>query len=117
MLKTTRHLQFDKATQRLIFERDKMCIFCQKGYHMEEYNPNKLDFVIHDVAHFIPKSKLGLGIPENGIWSCRYHHHLMDNGNKNYRKEMLKIVEEYLKSIYPNWNKEDLVYKKWSNYE
>ena len=55
----------------------------------------------------------GLGIEQNGVWGCRYHHHMLDNGKGGYRKEMLKIMEIYLKSIYPNWDKKDLVYKKW----
>lgn len=113
MARYTKLLQFDKETQRLIYERDRMCLFCKVGYHVEEFNPNKLDFIVHDVAHFIPKSKLGLGIEENGVWCCRYHHHLLDNGNKGLRKEMLLIIENYLKSIYPNWNKDKLVYRKW----
>lgn len=108
----TKLLQFDKATQRLIYERDRMCLFCKLEYHMEGFNPNKMDCIIHDVMHFIPKSKLGLGIPENGVWGCRYHHHMLDNGKGGYRKEMLKIMANYLKSLYPNWNKEALVYRK-----
>jgi hypothetical protein len=56
---------------------------------------------------------MGLGIEENGVCGCRYHHSLLDNGNKGLRQEMLSIMEEYLKSKYPDWDKDDLVYKKW----
>lgn len=113
MPKYTKLLQFDKETQRIIYERDRECLFCKLNYHMEEFNPNSLDCIIHDVMHYIPKSKLGLGIPENGVWGCRYHHHMLDNGKGGHRKEMLKIMSDYLKSIYSNWNEKDLVYRKW----
>ena len=110
----TKLLQFDKDTIKRIQQRDNYsCLFCRIGYHCEEFNPNSLDFIVHDIMHFVPKSKLGLGIEENGVEGCRYHHSLLDNGNKNLRKEMLSIMEEHLKSLYPNWNKENLVYKKW----
>ncbi len=111
-MKYTRLLQFDKKTQHQIYERDRICIFCKISYRMENYNPNKLECIIHDVAHYIPKSKLGLGILENGVWCCRYHHHMLDNGKGGHRTEMLKIIADYLKSIYPDWDKDKLVYKK-----
>ena len=114
MPKYTKQLQFDKDTIKRIQQRDNYsCLFCRIGYHCEEFNPNSLDFIVHDIMHYIPKSKLGLGIEENGVEGCRYHHSLLDNGNKNLRKEMLSIMEEHLKSFYPNWNKENLIYKKW----
>lgn len=112
----TKLLQFNKDTIRTIQQRDNYsCLFCRIGYHCEEFDPNKMDFIVHDIMHFIPKSKLGLGIEENGVEGCRYHHHLLDNGNQNLRKEMLSIMENYLKSLYPNWDKSKLVYKKWGS--
>lgn len=114
MVGYTKLLRFDKNTIKKIQIRDDYtCLFCKLGYHMEKYNPNSLDFIVHDIAHFIPKSKMGLGIEENGIECCRYHHHLMDNGNKGLRYEMLKITENYLKSKYSEWNKSNLVYRKY----
>ena len=70
-----------------------------------------------DQAHYVNKSRMGLGIAENGVCACRYHHHLLDNGGRGLRDEMLSMMEEHLKAIYPHWNKKDLVYRKWSNYE
>lgn len=114
MTKYTKKLQFDKDTIKRIQQRDNYsCLFCKIGYHCEKNNPNSLEYVIHDIMHFIPKSKLGLGIEENGVEGCRYHHMLLDNGNQNLKKEMLLIMEKYLQSIYTNWSKEDLIYKKW----
>ena len=111
----TKLLEFKKEVRKEIIERDKMCIFCQMGYRMEGFNPNKMDCITHDIAHFIPRSKLGLGIVQNGAFACRYHHHMLDNSK--YRNDMLPIFEEYLKKQYPNWDKSKLKYSKWSHYE
>ena len=66
-----------------------------------------------DIMHFVPKSQMGLGIEENGALGCRYHHSQLDNGKDGLRKEMLGRFEAYLRGIYPDWNKEKLVYKKY----
>jgi predicted restriction endonuclease len=115
MASYTKLLQFDKATREKIVERDNYsCLFCKSGYHIENMNLSNLEFNIFDIMHFIPKSKLGLGIEQNGVLGCRAHHHLLDNGNKGLRSEMLLIMEEYLKQCYEDWDKSKLVYKKWS---
>ena len=67
---------------------------------------------ILDCMHIVNKSQGGLGIEENGVTGCRYHHSLLDNGNKGFREAMLAYIESYMKSIYPEWDKEKLVYKK-----
>ena len=36
--------------------------------------------------HIVNKSQGGLGIEQNGVLGCRYHHGLLDNGNKGLRK-------------------------------
>lgn len=114
MPKYTKLLQFDKKTREAIFERDNYtCIFCKIGYHIQGKNLSLLEFNVFDPMHFIPKSSLGLGVVENGACGCRYHHSLLDNGNKGLREEMLSIFEDYLKSIYPYWEKEKLIYRKW----
>lgn len=109
MPKYTKRLQFDRKTKEAIIGRDRGCIFCQRNYHMADnasYGPK-------DIMHYIPKSSLGLGIEENGALGCRYHHSLMDNGNKGLRKEMLGIMRNHLKSHYPEWNEEMLRYRKY----
>lgn len=112
MPKYTKYLQFDNQTIKTIAERDNYtCIFCAIGYHME--NKDDMGYKIYDIMHYIPKSHLGLGVEQNGAYGCRYHHHLLDNGNKGLRDEMLGIFEEYLKSKYENWDKDKLVYKKY----
>ena len=117
MASYTKLLQFDTATKKKIYQRDGGCIFCQMNYNMHPKFPNVIDCLILDPMHFIPKSKMGLGIEENGVCGCRWHHSLLDNGNKGLRPEMLEIMEAHLKSIYPGWNKKNLTYRKWSYLE
>lgn len=110
--KYTRKLQFDTKTKKKIHTRDHgECIFCVKGYHMECTSGMLLE--IKDIMHFIPRSRMGLGIEQNGAVGCRYHHNLLDNGNKGLRQEMLGMFETYLKSHYPDWDKDKLVYRKY----
>lgn len=111
MHKRTKLLQFDKKTALKISERDQGCIFCKAGYHMK--SKFQFDYQIQDIMHIVNKSQGGLGIEQNGVLGCRYHHSLHDDGNKGLRAEMDKIIEEYMSDIYPGWNKEELVYKKW----
>lgn len=108
--KRTKALRFPPIAAQRITERDNGCIFCQAGYDM----PLKDDFGLHilDIMHIVPKSQGGLGVEQNGVCGCRYHHQLMDNGNKGLRQEMLWMIEEYMRGLYPGWNRESLYYKK-----
>ena len=112
MSKHTKLLQFDKKTALKIAQRDKECLFCKMAYHM--HSTTQLAYQIQDIMHFVNKSDGGLGIEQNGVLGCRYHHSLLDNGNKGLRQEMLEIMERHLKSIYKDWTREALVYKKYS---
>lgn len=115
MHKRTKYLKYDKETAMKVIERQEHeCLFCKMGYHIEKQNLSNLEFNVYDIAHFINRSQGGLGVEENLVLLCRFHHHHLDNSNKGLRKEMLMIMEEYLKQCYPEWNKEKLVYKKWS---
>lgn len=104
--------QFDITEQENIWYRDGgECIFCKIGYHMENKDP--MQYQIKDIMHYINKSQGGLGIPQNGAVGCRYHHGLLDNGNRGLRAEMLEIFKEHLMQQYPDWNEEELIYDKW----
>ena len=85
-------------TKYEVWERDNhRCIFCGSTQAM----PN---------AHYIPRSKGGLGVPQNVVTACNECHFKMDNSK--YRKEYLSKTREYLKSHYPGWYEEDLIYAK-----
>ena len=109
----TKLLQFDKDTALDIAYRDKKCFFCKHHYHME--SKSEFDYQIQDIMHVVNKSKLGLGVHENGVLGCRYHHHILDNGNKGLREEMINMLKEYMSSLYPGWTEESVTYSKWSN--
>lgn len=113
MKKSTRAREFPQDVRVKIIQRDNgQCIFCKINYHMQ--STTQMGYDKKDIMHYIPRSRGGLGIEENGAVGCRYHHGLLDNGNKGLHGEMQKIFREYLKDYYPNWNEEDLIYKKYN---
>ena len=111
MPKYTNLLQFNKKTALKIIERDNGCYFCRMEYHM--FPADRMDYHFGDIMHIVPKSSLGLGIEENGVYGCRYHHSLMDNGNMGLRKEMITMLESYIQDLYPGWTRESVIYKKY----
>lgn len=87
-----------KVKQR-VWERDgERCIICGSHYAM----PN---------SHFIRRSQGGLGIEENIVTMCQQCHREYDQGSN--RRAIEAQTEKYLKSIYPDWDREKLIYKKW----
>ena len=112
MQKRARKAEFTAKTRRIIEVRDNGCIFCQMHYHMEK--AFEMDLSVFSIMHFIPRSAGGLGIEQNGAVGCQYHHDMLDNGNGGHREEMLELFEEYLSSIYDDWDKAKLKYNKWS---
>ena len=105
--KRSKACDFSPKVRKVIRERDNGCFFCRIGYHLEL--ANHLDM---QVMHFVSRAHGGLGIEQNGALGCAGHHDELDNGNKGLRSEMLGMMEEYLKGIYPDWSKEDLIYQK-----
>ena len=101
--KTTIATSIDKKIKLIVWERDKhRCIFCDKPVEWNLAN-----------SHFIKRSHLGLGIEENIFTACPTCHHEFDDTPK--RECMLPIARKYLKSKYPYWNEDMLIYKKWGN--
>ena len=90
-----------------VFARDKgKCVVCGNNYNVM---PN---------AHYIPRSKGGLGIEQNVVTLCTEMtlnkcHRKFDFGTKEERQKIGEKIKKYLKSKYHNWNEEDLIYKKW----
>lgn len=111
MNRRTKALQFDAKTRRKILDRDHGCIFCQIGFHM--YSTSEFQYRQLDIMHIVNRSQGGLGIEQNGVTGCRYHHQLLDNGAKGLRPDMLAYIEKYMSRIYPGWDPKELVYKKY----
>ncbi len=68
-------------------------------------------------AHYISRANSGRGIEENIVTLCTNFsenkcHYYYDFGTRAQREEIGKQIEEYLKGIYPNWDKEKLVYRR-----
>lgn len=91
-----------KKVKEIVWERDgQRCIIC--GNH--QAMPN---------SHFIRRSQGGLGIEENIVTMCMRCHSMYDQYID--RTAMENFVENYLRSKYPNWDKEKLIYKKENYY-
>ena len=101
MNKRSKACDIPQAVKKAVWKRDKKrCIYCGNCEAM----PN---------AHYIPRSKGGLGIEKNIVTLCRNCHYNFDQTDlRPYYKE---FIQEYLKSCYKDWKKEDLVYTKWTN--
>lgn len=88
-----------------VWDRDKgKCVICGSRIAM----PN---------AHFISRAQGGLGIEENIITLCTNFsenkcHYKYDFGSGKEREEIGNEIESYLKSKYPEWNKENLIYRR-----
>ena len=88
-----------KKVKDRVWERDGgKCIICGSRYAM----PN---------SHYIRRSKGGKGIEENVVTMCQRCHMMYDQGID--WESIASYTEKYLRSKYPDWNPEKLVYKKW----
>lgn len=96
MHKQTKATNISKEVKQRVYERDNgCCIICGRAGLPE--------------AHFIRRSRGGLGIEENIITLCRACHQEFDNGNKQYEE----LIRSYLQWNYPEWDETKLIYKKY----
>lgn len=95
-----------QVTKLEVWERDNgRCVICGNMYNVM---PN---------AHYIPRSKGGLGIPQNIVTLCtelteNKCHRRYDFGSREEREELGGKIREYLQSKYPDWDEEKLYYRK-----
>lgn len=109
--KQARAHEFSQKARVEIINRDNgRCLFCDRAYHMEQ--ATWFGCEVKSIMHYIPRAQGGLGIAQNGVLGCEYHHEMMDNGNKGLRAEMLEIIKNYLSGNYKGWNEEKLIYHK-----
>lgn len=95
--KRSKACEIPMSVKRRVAERDGFrCIFCgQRG---------------DPVAHYIPRSRGGLGIEENVITACWKCHLLMDSSTE--RKEYMEKAKEHLDMFYPGFPDEKRIYRK-----
>lgn len=62
------------------------------------------------VAHYISRARMGMGIPQNLALLCHVCHWAYDQSYLH--NGLKKIFADYLKERYEGWNEEDLVYRK-----
>lgn len=109
--KLTRHLEFTAKARKAIHKRDQeTCVFCAAGYEPPE-DPAYCRTALQ-IMHIVPHSQLGMGVEQNGALGCVWHHQMMDNGNRQNREEMLAMLEERMRRMYPEWSREAVTYKK-----
>jgi 5-methylcytosine-specific restriction endonuclease McrA len=100
--KRTKATDISQKVREEVERRDNhCCIFCG--------SPNA-----RGEGHYIRRSQGGLGIPQNLVTVCRNCHREFDEGQ--YKEVFKEKAKEYLRSFYPDWNEEDLVYHKYQEF-
>lgn len=103
--KRAKALAISPEVKEKVWWRDsRRCIICGR------YG----DFVFPD-AHFIPRSKGGLGIEQNIVTLCRECHDQFDHGDRITREYLKAKIRDYLQCCYPDWdygNEDKLKYYK-----
>lgn len=103
--KRAKACDISKKVKDAVWERDgHRCIICGSNIAM----PN---------AHYIPRSKGGLGIEKNIVTLCTNMspencHYKYDFGSKEEKEEIGGKIRNYLKGQYLDWNEEELVYNR-----
>ena len=87
-----------KVRNEVLGRDNCQCIICGEKHNLQ-------------IAHYVSRARLGLGIPQNLATMCLSCHFQYDNGK--YHKEIKEAFREYLKAHYDNWNEQELTYKKW----
>ncbi len=98
--KSTKATDIPMKVKKIVWERDNhRCIYCHTPVPLSCAN-----------SHYIKRSQLGLGIPENIVCACSRCHNKYDFGINI--QNMINYTRKYLKSKYDGWNEEILKYKK-----
>lgn len=97
--KRAKALDISPAVRGAVYERDEgLCVYCKMPGNPE--------------AHFIPRSRGGLGIEQNILTLCRDCHNKYDFGRRLEREGMREYFRAYLEIKYPDWDESKLTYKK-----
>lgn len=99
MLKMTNMTRIPPKVKEAVAARDReTCVLCgRQGF------PN---------AHVVRRSQGGMGIEQNIVCLCYYCHREFDEGRPEARQHAYVQIVSHLKGFYPDWNREDMIYKK-----
>lgn len=97
--KRAKALAISPATKRAVYERDGGICVCCGAPGLPE-------------AHYIARSRGGLGIEENILTLCRKCHDRYDRGAMRDRERMAEYFRSYLTGKYRGWNEAALIYRK-----
>jgi 5-methylcytosine-specific restriction endonuclease McrA len=99
MSKISKACDISPKVRQEVLERDNYsCIVCGINNNLQ-------------IAHYISRARLGLGIPQNLGVMCAKCHFDYDNGK--FHNEIKNLFEEHLSAQYEGWNDKDLIYKKY----
>lgn len=99
MSKSSKACDISTSVRKEVIDRDGgVCIICGSTQGIQ-------------IAHYISRARLGLGIPQNLACMCIFCHGEMDNGK--YHKEYQNIFKGHLQAKYDDWDESKLTYKKW----
>lgn len=98
MSKRTKALAIPREVKDRVWARDGgRCIYCGS-------------FLAAPVAHYIARSHGGLGIEENILTLCDACHRRYDQSTD--RRSMREYFREYLQEHYPEWDEDELIYRR-----
>lgn len=103
--KRAKALAITRTVKETVMERDGGCVWCR-------LTGIRTGLPAYPEAHYIPRSRGGLGVEENILTLCRPHHYQYDNGSKNQREKMRNLFRIYLMNKYPEWDEKKLYYHK-----
>jgi 5-methylcytosine-specific restriction endonuclease McrA len=86
--------------REIIKERDKTCILCGSSQMLT-------------IADYVPRSKGGLGIPENLVLLCMKCHEEFDHSKYSNISDIHSIkIFKYLSNLYPHFEHCNRFYKR-----
>lgn len=76
------------------------CIYCGSPKFLE-------------LAHYVPRSRGGMGVPENLAVLCTKCHRELDNGsNITLSRDIKEVFRDWLVFNYPGWSEKGAIYRK-----
>lgn len=99
MSKISKACDISPSVRAEVMKRDRnQCIICGSPRNLQ-------------VAHYISRGRLGLGIPQNLAILCAECHREYDNGKLH--SQIQNALREHFMTHYPQWDEKNLTYSKW----